>query len=322
MYYATLNNVAVVTELLMRRPFSARAVVRMKGPLIWLDLDQAELDAAYDQSRYAPNVQQIIKRCATNSDAMRSRIGAPRRFSYGSAPGEGLDAYATKSPNAPIHIFLHGGAWRGGLAKDYAFPAEMFVHAGAHFVVPDFAWVQETGGSLAPIAEQVRRAVAWVYRNAHEMGGDPNRIYVSGHSSGAHLAGVVLTTDWPQQFNLPADVVKGGLCCSGIFDLTPVALSARSAYVKFSDEIVQALSPQRHLEHLNVPVIVAYGTLETPEFQRQSRDFSAAVQIAGKRAQLLIADGYNHFEIVETLSNPYGVLGCAALKQMSLLRVA
>lgn len=290
----------------------------MKGPLVWLDLDQAELDAAYDQSRYAANAQQIIQRCATNSEVMRSRIGTPRRFSYGAAPGEGLDAYATKIPHAPIHIFLHGGAWRGGLAKDYAFPAEMFVRAGAHFVVPDFAWVQDAGGSLAPIADQVRRAVAWVYRNAQDIGGDPNRIYVSGHSSGAHLAGVVLTTDWPQQFNLPADLVKGGLCCSGIFDLTPVALSARSTYVKFSDEIVQALSPQRQLGHLNVPVTVAYGTLETPEFQRQSRDFCSTVQAAGKPAKLLVADGYNHFEIVETLSNPYGLLGRAALAQMGL----
>ena len=308
----------MVSLSLTRQMFSARAVVRMKGPLVWMDLDQAELDAAYDQSRYAPNVQQIIKRCATNSDSMRLRIGAPQRFSYGPSTVEGLDVYATKRVNAPIHIFLHGGAWRGGLAKDYAFPAEMFVHAGAHFVVPDFAWVQDTGGSLAPIADQVRRAVAWVYRNAQEIGGDPNRIYVSGHSSGAHLAGVVLTTDWPKQFNLAGDVVKGGLCCSGIFDLAPVALSARSAYVKFCDEIVQALSPSRHLGHLNVPLIVAYGTLETPEFQRQSRDFYAAVQTAGKVAQLLIADGYNHFEIVDTLSNPYGLLGRAALQQMSL----
>ena len=312
------HDVAVVRQLPARRAVATLAVVRMKGPLVWLDLDQAELDAAYDQSRYAPNAQQIIQRCATNSHAMRSRIGAPQRFSYGPSSHEGLDVYATKSSHAPIHVFLHGGAWRGGHAEDYAFPAEMFVHAGAHFVVPDFAWVQDMGGSLAPIAEQVRRAVAWVYCNAQAFGGDQNRIYISGHSSGAHLAGVVLTTDWPKQFHLPADVVKGGLCCSGIFDLAPVALSARSAYVKFSDESVQALSPQRHLGHLNAPVIVAYGTQETPEFQRQSRDFSAAVQNAGKRALLLVADGYNHFEIVETLANPDGLLGRAALNQMRL----
>ena len=64
-------------------------------------------------------------------------------------------------------------AW--GLAKNFAFPAELFVHAGAHYVVPDFINVQEAGGSLMPMAEQVRRAVAWVYRNARSFGGDPDR---------------------------------------------------------------------------------------------------------------------------------------------------
>jgi arylformamidase len=291
---------------------------RAKGPQVWLDMDQAELDAAYDQSVYAPNLQQIVKRYGTNSEGVRARLGAPQRQTYGATPIEGLDIYTTKRPNAPINIFIHGGAWRAGLAKDYAFLAELFVHAGAHLVVPDHVWVQDAGGSLMPLAEQVRRAVAWVYRNAHSFGGSPNRIYVSGHSSGAHLAGVVLTTDWPKDFNLPADVIKGGLCCSGLFDLKPVRLSARSRYVTFTDEMEQALSSQRHLDKLRAPVIVAYGTLETPEFQRQSRDFAAIVKAAGKQVELLVGEGYNHFEILETLATPYGLLGRAVLQQMNL----
>jgi len=297
------------------------AVERVKGPPVWLDMDQAELDAAYDQIKYAPNLPQITKRYATNSEAARSRLGAPRRFTYGPTAIEGLDVYATKRPNAPINVFIHGGAWRVGLAKDYAFPAEVFVYAGAHLVVPDFVWVQDAGGSLMPMADQVRRAVAWVHHNAQSFGGDPNRIYVSGHSSGGHLAGVVLTTDWRKEFNLPADTVKGGLCCSGLFDLRAVRLSARSAYVKFTDEIEQLLSPQRHLNNLSAPVIVAYGTLETPEFQRQSRDFAAAVKATGKPVHLLVGEGYNHFEIIETLANPYGLLGRAVLEQMKLAQV-
>lgn len=296
----------------------AQPAPRVKGPRVWLDMDQAELDAAYDQSVYAPNLQQIVKRYATNSEGVRARLGPPRRHAYGATPSEGLDIYMTKRPNAPINIFIHGGAWRVELAENNAFAAELFVHAGAHFVVPDFAWVQDVGGSLTPMAEQVRRAVAWVQRNAPSFGGDPNRIYVSGHSSGGHLAGVILTTDWPKDFNLPPDTVKGGLCCSGIFDLKPVRLSARSSYVKFTDEMEQALSPQRHLDKLNAPVIVAYGTLETPEFQRQSRDFAATVKAAGKPIQLLVGEGYNHFEICETLANPYGLLGRAVLTQMNL----
>jgi arylformamidase len=291
---------------------------RTKGPAVWLDLDQKELDDAYDQNVYAPNLRQITGRYVTNSEAVRARIGAPKRLAYGSTPIEGLDLYATKTPNAPVQVFIHGGAWRGGLAKDFATPAEMFVEAGAHFVVLDFNNVIETKGDLMPMARQVRNAVGWVYKNAASFGGDPNRLYVSGHSSGGHLAGVVLTTDWGKDFGLPRDILKGVVCCSGMFDLKPARLSKRSEYVQFTDEMEHALSPQRHLEHINCPVTLVYGTLETPEFQRQSRDFAAAVQAAGKPARLVVAQGYNHFEVNETLASPYGFFGRAVLEQMKI----
>ncbi len=298
--------------------FAQQPAPRANGPPVWLDMDQKELDDAYDQSKYAPNLAQIVKRYGTNSEAVRQRLGAPKRLSYGPTPIEGADLYAAKRPNAPVHVFIHGGAWRTGSAKDYAFQAEAFVQAGAHFVTLDFVNVIQTGGDLMPMADQVRRAVAWIYKNAASFDGDGNRIYISGHSSGGHLGGVVMVTDWEKDFGLPKDVVKGGLLCSGMYDLKPARLSARSSYVKFTDEMEHKLSSQRHLDQLNASVIVAYGTLETPEFQRQTRDFAAAVRAVGKPVQLLVADGYNHFEIIETIANPHGLLGRAALEQMKL----
>ena len=294
------------------------APARAKGPLVWLNMDQKELDDAYDQRVWAPNQRQVQGRFASNSDIVRQRLGAPKRFAYGPTPTERLDVYTTNRPNAPITIFIHGGAWRAGLAKDYGFPAETFVRAGAHYVALDFINVSESGGSLAPMADQVRRAVAWVYRNAAMFGGDPNRIYVSAQSSGAHLGGVVVVTDWVKDFTLPRDVIKGAVMTSGIYDLRPARLSARSSYVTFTDAIEHDLSPQRHLEMLSCPLVLAHGTFESPEFQRQTRDFAAAVKAAGKPVELLIGDGYNHFEIVETFANPYGLLGRASLQQMRL----
>jgi arylformamidase len=285
---------------------------------VWLDLTQAELDAAYDQTAYAPNREQILGRNALNSGRARARLGAPKRYAYGPTAVEGLDVYATNKAGAPVNVFIHGGAWRGSVARNNAIAAELFVNAGAHYVVPDFAWVQDVGGSLFVLADQVRRAVAWVHGHAADFGGDPQRLYVSGFSSGAHLAGVLLTTDWPKDFGLPADLLKGGLCISGMFDLKAVRLSSRSTYVAFTDEMEHALSPQRHLDTLLAPVIVAHGTFETPEFQRQSRDFAAAVRAAGKPVDLLVGEGYNHFELYETLANPYGLLGRAVLEQMGL----
>ncbi len=290
-----------------------------KGPRVWLDLDQRELDDAYDQMKYDPNLPQTVKRCAINSELVRARLGAPKRFAYGTTPIEGLDVYTTQRPNAPVNVFVHGGAWQRYAAKDYAFPAELFVNAGAHFVVLDFINVDQAGGSLLPMADQVRRAVAWVANNAQSFGGDPNRVYVSAHSSGAHLGAVALVTDWLKDFGLPRDVVKGALLCSGMYDLKPVRLSARSSYVRFTDEMEPALSPQRQVDRINCPLTLAHGTLDTPEFIRQTRDFAEALKAANKPVELLVADNYHHWEILETLANPYGVLGRAVLEQMKLV---
>lgn len=294
-------------------PDQAKAI----GPAVWLDLDQQALDDAYDQSKYAFNRSQIVARYATNSDIARQRLGLPRRIAYGPTAIEAFDLYPAADPNAPISIFVHGGAWQRGLARDYAFAAELFVRAGVHHLVPDFINVIEAGGDLMPMADQVRRAIAWVYRNARSFGGDPNRIHLFGHSSGAHLAGVAMVTDWAGAYGVPADVIKTGLLCSGMYDLRPVRRSARSRYVAFTDAMEAALSTQRHIDRCNAPVTLAFGTLETPEFQRQTRDFAAALRSAGKPVELLVGEHYNHFEIVETLASPYGLLGRAALARIS-----
>jgi len=290
-----------------------------RGTRVWLDLDQKQLDDAYDQAKYDPNIAHTIKRCASNSEIVRARLGAPKRLAYGASPIEEFDLYPTKRPNAPVNVFVHGGGWQRFSAKENAFPAELFVNAGAHFAVLDFINVDQAGGSLQPMAEQVRRGIAWIYKNAQNLGGDPDRIYVSAHSSGAHLGGVILVTDWEKDFALPKDVVKGALLCSGMYDLKPVRLSARSSYVKFTDEMEQALSVQRHVDRINCPVTLAHGTLETPEFIRQTHDFAATLKAADKPVTLLVAENYHHWEIFETLANPYGVLGRAVLEQMKLM---
>src|SRR4051812_17811888 len=270
---------------------------------VFLDYDQAALDAAYDQAAYAPNRDQILARFAHASELTRRRLGPAERLKYGSAAIEGIDFYKTTKADAPILVFVHGGAWRAGLARDYAFPAETLVNAGAHYAVLDFNNVLETNGDLMPMAEQVQRGIAWILENCSK------NLYVCGTSSGAHLAGVAATTDLP---------VKGYVLGSGMYDLRGPRLSKRSAYVKFTDAVEEALSPQRHLGRVKAPITLVYGSLETPEFQRQSRDFADALTRAGKSAEIIRAEGYNHFELAETLGNPYGPLGRALLAQMKI----
>jgi arylformamidase len=314
-----------VEESAMNTMTATAAAAKVKGPAVWLDMDQAELDDAYDQAVYAPNRDQVAKRRLANSAAARERIGEPVRFAYGPTPIEGLDVYrsiasgAGKAGDAPVAIFIHGGAWRNGTASEFTFLAEPFVQAGAHFVVLDFTTVDAAGGSLVPMVEQVRRAVGWAFRNADKFGGDRNRLHLVSHSSGSHLGGCVVTHDWAKE-GLPRDILKGATLSSGMYDLKPVRLSKRSKYVNFTDAMESELSAMRHLDRLATPLVLSYGTCETPEFKRQTRDFAAAVQAAGKPVELLVGEGYNHFEMLETLANPYGLIGRAVLAQMRLLQ--
>ena len=78
------------------------------------------------------------------------------------------------------------------------------------------------------------------------------------------------------------------------------------------------MSSMRQIDRLRAPITVTYGTYETPEFQRQSRDFAAAVKAAGKPVELIEAPDFKHFEMCESLGNPYGPNGLAALKLMKL----
>ena len=164
---------------------------------------------------------------------------------------------------------------------------------------------------------QCRKGVAWVYRNAASHGLDPSRLFVCARSSGSHLAACVLTTEWDKQ-GLPRDILKGAVLGSGMYDLKPVSLSKRSAWVKFTDRMVEELSPIRYVDRIHTPVVVAHGTLETPEFQRQAKEFVEALKKAGKQAELLSAPAYNHYEVGETIGNPYAILGRAAMAMMQL----
>ena len=292
-----------------------KAMIRL---LVWRDMDQRSLDEAYDQAIHAPNRDRILKRLAVANERARMALGRPERFAYGEHEWQGFDVYrASTQALAPINIVVYGNAWRRSNSANSALAAEPLVGAGAHCVFLDFDSVDETDGDLTPVCREVSRAIAWVWRNASKFGGSRDRLFISAHSSGAHLAACALTCGWREE-RLPADFCKGAILAAGLYDLGPVRLSKSFAHVAFTDEMESNLSPIRHLDGLTTPLILAYGGEEAPEFQRQTREFHTAARATGKRAELLIAEGYNHFELVEEFTNPYGVTGRATLHQMGL----
>lgn len=265
----------------------------------WRALTQAQLDWNYDQRPHAPNMAQVLERLAAAGAQAQARLSGRQRLTYGSTEIEALDWYACGQVQAPVLFFIHGGAWRSGQARDYAFFVEWMLAEGVDVVIPDFAVVQEVGGDLGVQHRQLAQALHLV---SARLQGSGRLIHLCGHSSGAHLAACLATS--PE----PAPGVCSLTVCSGLYELEPVSLSSRSQYVNFTPACVEALSPQRHVQGLKLPVTVLCGTQESPEFMRQSQAFQEALQAAAVPSRLVMGEGLNHFDILESLAEPTGLL--------------
>jgi arylformamidase len=282
---------------------------------VFLGYTQDELDRAYDQRVWADNAELVIARYKAASAEARAAVRRWSEVKYGVRADEAIDVFPA-GDRAPIHVHIHGGAWRLHSKSDASFPAPAMVDAGMHFVVPNFTNLPTV--RMPDMVDQLICALAWIFRNAESFGGDRDRILLSGHSSGAHLAAVLLTIDWPRH-GLPRDLVKAALLISGSYDLGPVMLSSRRSYIDLTDDEVARLSPLRHVAAISCPVKVLHGDEESPEFIRQARRFSGALSAAGKHAELIAVPQVNHFEINEGLGKADSPVFAAALSQLAAI---
>ena len=271
---------------------------------VFLDYDQEELDRQYDQGTLVPDREAYSKRNRAESDRIKKTMACEQNIAYGPSDDEVLDVFSVVGGGgAPVQILIHGGAWTRGHKDQFAFPAEIMVPKGIAVVVPGFSLAPTV--SLGEMVRQNRAAIAWVHKNIAHYGGDPERLYVTGTSSGGHLSAMMMVTDWEKEMGLPADLIAGATSLSGIYELEPARLSYRNDYLHLDDDAVARLSPIRHLPqrpNRKIPMVVGHGDGELKEFQRQSREFAIALTERGYPVTDLLLEGCNHFDVVESLS--------------------
>ena len=272
---------------------------------IFLHYTKAELDRNFDQRGWIKDAETILARDVERSRRTREKLTFIPNLRYGEHPDEVLDFFPSARKDAPIQVFVHGGAWKNFTKDNYSFPAEGFGPAGFSTAILNFSKLPNV--RLPTMIDQVRRGVPWIYKNAERLGSNPERLYMSAHSSGAHLAANTLLSDW-SALDCPADTVKAAACVSGPYDLEPVMLSARSSYVLLDKAEVAALSVTRHTDRIPCPVVVAYTDGDTDEFQRQSREFATALERSGRLAGYRRFSGFNHFELMGQFGEPGGEL--------------
>jgi arylformamidase len=275
--------------------------------MLYRGMDRAALDAAYNNTAAVGQAKrdEYVGGWTKRSEVIRKMPGARIDLRYGDGARHRLDVFPCGTPGAPTLAYIHGGYWQMNDKEPYAFLGEGLLAAGFNLALIEYTLAP--AARMDQIVGEVRRAMAWLIDHAKEVGGDPARVYVSGHSAGGHLTAMALTEGR----------LAGGIAISGIYDLEPIRLNYLNEKLGLDPAETERNSPVRHLPATAAPLVVTVGLGELPELVRQSEEYAAAWQKGGLRGKYLPVPRHDHFSILEELAHPNGAI-LAALEELAL----
>ena len=263
---------------------------------------EAFCNREYNNRALVPEYPRHLERWAVAARRARRPGACLSDLHYGGTPRERLDLFPAAREGGPLLVFIHGGYWRSLSKDEFSWVAPAFVERGVSVAVIDYDLAPAV--TMETIVLQVLRAIEWLWRENERYGYDASRIFVGGHSAGGHLTAMAMSALWPAwDPDLPADLVKGGVAISGLYDLEPIRrASFLNVDLKLNPRSAMKLSPAWMPPAGSAPLVTCVGGLESSEFARQN------ALIGARWKRVLRADvpapGRNHFTVVDALAEP------------------
>jgi len=270
----------------------------------------------YNNRALVPDNEAWVRRWIDDSARARTTMTAQFDLRYGDGPGETLDLYPSRKGDGTCLVFIHGGYWRSRDKSEFAFLAPAWVAAGVSLAVVNYDLCPAV--TVEEIVRQMLRAGRWLWLNAERLGMDEDRLYVSGHSAGGHLAAMMMAAVWPAlDARLPRNLYKGALAISGLYDLRPIAqVDWLNADTRLDEASALRVSPAYLPPATRAPVATCVGGAESSEFKRQNALLRARWRdVAGED---VAAPGAHHFSVLAGLADPSSALFGAARRLMRL----
>ncbi|MFQ5661107.1 MAG: alpha/beta hydrolase [Gammaproteobacteria bacterium] len=264
---------------------------------------QEEIDRQYNVGALTPDLQAHLDRYARESEKARQELECELNIRFGPTLDETLDIFPSGKPDSPVMVFVHGGYWRRGTSKEFDFVARGLNAHDISVVVTNYALCPNV--SITEITRQSRAVIAWLYQEISAFNGNPDRIFVSGHSAGGQQVGMLLSTDWLSEYGLACDIIKGGIAISGIYDLQPLPYSYLQPTLMLTHKEIMQQSPCFNIPDASPPLLVSLGERETEEFHRQAAAYVASRQSKGLDTELFIQPGEDHFTIIDGLGDAH-----------------
>jgi len=272
-------------------------------------------DSQYNARAMIPDHPQIFERGRKRSEEARASLPCRLDIPYGASVAEKLDIFPAEGRSDALLVFIHGGYWRSRDKSDFSYLAPAFVRSGVTLALPNYALCPAVG--IEDIVKQNLLAIAWLWHYGARYGVNPGRLYVAGHSAGAHLTAMMLAARWNTYMpELPYNLVKGGLAISGIYDLEPLVQAPFvNVDLKLDRALARRLSPVNIPPATTAPLYTAVGGAESEEFKRQNALIARTWRYAF--AGDIPMPGCNHLTVLEQLADPESALFKGAMSMMS-----
>jgi arylformamidase len=276
---------------------------------------QEEIDLEYNLALTVHDIEQWIEWYTQESVTTRRNLDCMLDIRFGPTVDETVDIFPAKNQGAPLLVFIHGGYWFRCSSKDYSFVANGLVGQGITVAVTNYSLCPKV--TIPEITRQSRAVISWLHREAPIFNADPSRIFIAGHSAGGHQVGMLLATDWADEYDLPKDIIKGGIPISGVFDLRPLRYSYLQPRLLLTHEVILHQSPLYNIPNSGPPLLVTIGEGETREFHRQSAEYLHAWRDVGLQGELLVLEGKHHFSAIEGFNDANSTLVKAVISFMA-----
>ncbi|TFI44824.1 alpha/beta hydrolase [Rhodococcus sp. 1R11] len=269
----------------------------------------ADVEKMYDIEATVPDFGAYAQDFVLRSAAYREQAVAMLDVQFGPTLEETYDVFlpsgSEQHGTRPALFFVHGGYWRATTSKVWSYIAKGLTERGYVVAIENYALCPTV--TIAEIMRQHRAAYAHFHTHLSAYGVDSNRIVIGGHSAGGHAVATLLTTDWAGDYALPAVPFAGALAVSSVVDLRPLRYTFLNSDLRLDASSAAELSLHDHIPDQAPPTVIAYGSRETPEFERQSAEYAAALDQRGHTVDLHRMDN-NHFDILDTLADGQGLL--------------
>lgn len=261
--------------------------------------DAIHLETQMNPRAAVPGFQAYLDEAATRSLAARQTLPCVLDVRYGDGPLQTLDVFSADGEDLPVHVFIHGGFWRGLDKGIYSEIAQPIVASGAVAILVNYDLCPAV--TVDDIVQQILSCVAWIYRETPRYGGDPHRISLSGHSAGAHLAAMTLYHDWDGD-GLPMDLIKAVVLISGIYDLASVPHLSVNEEIQLTEDQARRNSVMSAEPRVNCRALVTAGAEEPRLWVQQSLDYARWLTRAGLVTRYLELPDEHHFSITDRLA--------------------